>query len=64
MSKGFIIVTASPDQGTGNDPETLRLAFRQCPTFRNAYCPNCAYCPYGGNDLPRPRRSVLYECLF
>ena len=42
ISKKLIIVVACPDQGAVNDPEPLRLAFHQGPTFINAYFPYCA----------------------
>ena len=65
-----IIVVAWPDRGADNDPEALGLTFHhQGPTFINAYCQaatNLAdrdWGQYGGNDLPRPRRSVLSECF-
>ena len=31
------IVAACSEEGAGNDPETLKLAFHQGPTFINAY---------------------------
>ena len=66
--KNSIIVVACPDQGEGTDPETLGLAFlHQGPTFNNAYCQadtNLVDRDRGeGNDLPRPRMSVLSECF-
>ena len=54
--KNTIIVVAYPDRGAGNDPKPLGLAFHT--TAQHYYIGK-----YGSNDLPRPRRSALSECL-
>ena len=48
MSKRLIIVVTYPGRGAGNDPERLRLAFHQDPTFINVYFPHWV------NNLPWP----------
>ena len=62
-----IIVAACSKWGAGNDPETLKLAFRQGPTFINAYfqaATNLVDRDSGvSNDLSQPRRSALSKCF-
>ena len=70
--KTTIIVVPCLDQGAGNDPEALGLAFHQGPTFRNAYCQAATNVvdrnlglskQCGGNDLPlRSLRAPSSYC--